>query len=204
MIIVGIGSSAKEIISFFRNETDRKRIVFFLEPKYSSNLKSIGGYKIINSYDEIKEYIQNIDAKFIVAIQHGRTRERVVNKLENMGGKYISLISEKSIVSHLNVNIDQAIIHPLTIIAHNVSIGKGVIIEPRCLIAHDIAIEQYVFLGPESGIGPYCRIGKYSSIGARVMIDEGLNIGRNAAIGTGSKVFRNVDDYEVFVNDRNI
>ena len=203
MIIVGIGTLAKEMLYFLKHESIYDEIIFFVEPKYENSSKFMDKYNVINNYDKLEKYIKNTDKEFFVAVQHNKSRERIVNKIEGLGGELVTLVSKDLyLLSYDNIEYKKVLIQPYSAIHHNVSIGKGCLIEPFSKIGHDVILEDYVFVGPDALILGPSVICKHTYVGARSIILSGLNIGKNVVIGAGAIVDRNLKDNEVFISNR--
>ena len=196
MIIYGAGSLGKIILAELINDQfPFGEVVFFDENK---NLPDYlyKQYKVIKTFDELAKIIEAGENQFIPAIGHPRLREKAVKKVENIGGKLISVISSESFISKLNFNTFEGLFAPRwSGISHDTKIGKSCILHHYCGIGHDVEIGNFVTISTDAQIGSFTTIGDYSFIGNCAVIYPSIKIGHCVIISAGSVVKNDVPDY---------
>jgi sugar O-acyltransferase (sialic acid O-acetyltransferase NeuD family) len=104
------------------------------------------------------------------------------------------------------------VIHPSSIIANNVQVGKGVFISSGAMINPLVELSTAVIINTGSIVEHECKIGKSSHIGpgavlsgnvtvgektfvgANAVIKQGVKIGNNVTIGAGTVVLTDISD----------
>ena len=198
MIIIGAGNLGLHVLDILLYENYQDEIVFFDETK-KSTVAPFDKFRIIQSIEEVREYLQKKSNTFISAIGNNRIRGKLTDRFEKIGGKLVSAISRRACLSTLNEIKNEVVIQPFVSVAHNVTFGKSCVIHANSVIGHDIILGNYVSVATLTTlIGP-CEIGDYTFIGTNCTIMPGIKIGKNVIVGAGSIVNRNLKDYENFI-----
>jgi sugar O-acyltransferase (sialic acid O-acetyltransferase NeuD family) len=192
MIIVGAGSAGKETSGIIK-DTLSEEIIFFDENCSGFVWEK---FPIINTYKEL-ESILKINPAFCVAIGNPRLRKKMFEKLISLGGKPKNICApDTTLLSNINENA--TIFQPRVSISYDVEVGESCMIHANSVIGHKVSIGYFVNISPLCSIIGPCKIGNETYIGASSVILPGLNIGNNVYITAGSKVERNLNDFETF------
>ena len=111
--------------------------------------------------------------KYIVAIGNNKLRNKIMTKINDLGG------------------ITPTIVHPSAIISPSAKIGKGVYIQANAYIWTKVIISDFCIISPgvviahHSNIGKACLISTLTGIGASINIEDNVFIGMGATIVTG-------------------
>ncbi len=111
--------------------------------------------------------------KYIVAIGNNKLRNKIMTKINDLGG------------------ITPTIVHPSAIISPSAKIGKGVYIQANAYIWTKAIISDFCIISPgvviahHSNIGKACLISTLTGIGASINIEDNVFIGMGATIVTG-------------------
>ena len=195
MIIYGAGSLGKIILAELINDQFPDDVAFFDENK---NLPDVlyNKYKVMKTFDELASAIATGNNRFIPAVGHPRLREKVVKKVENMGGQLTNVISSEAFISKLNFNTFEGLFAPRwSGISHDTKIGKSCILHHYTGIGHDVYIGNYVTLSTDVQVGSFTSIGDYTFIGNCAVIYPRIKIGKQVIISAGMIVKNDVPDY---------
>lgn len=197
MLIAGAGGHAKEILGIFAENNQDENIFFFDDYEGNTETLVFNKFKILKTTQQIKELFA-IDNQFVIGIGNPIQRENFVNKLENLGGKLHSIISNKANIGKYNVLLGNGL-NVLTgvVITQNVSIGKGTLIHINTTIHHDCIIGNYCEISPSCNILGKVQIGNYCSIGAGAIVLPKIKIGNNVIVGAGAVVTKNLPDNSI-------
>jgi len=194
MLIVGTGGLGKEVLSFMLgSDFPAEKLLFYDENPNAAEML-YGRFRVLKTEEDLTKHFQK-DADFIVGIGHPRIREKLVIKMEKIGGRYANAIFRGSYVFHYNETPEGIIIQPGVGISHNVSFGRGCAIHINSTIGHSAKIGKFVNVGPNvSIIGPV-EIGDYAYIAAQSVILPNVKIGNNAIVSAGSIVKNDIPDF---------
>ncbi len=108
-----------------------------------------------------------------------------------------ALIHPSSVLPH-QIQLGQAVrIEPNVTIAPFVKIGIGVLINRGVIIGHHTTIGDFVNLNPGAIINGNCHIGTGTTIGSGAIINDKIKIGNNSVIGSGAIVTKDIPDQVV-------
>jgi len=141
LYIVGTGGHARKV-----TETailSGWQIAGYLEEKLEKHTNFMNN-KVTSDFSVVKQ----TGSFFIVAIGEGAVRMRIQQKLENLGGRPVSLRHPEAYISRDAIIGEGTVILAKAVIESMVKIGKGVIIDIGALIDHDTEIENYIHVRP--------------------------------------------------------
>jgi len=196
MIIIGAGAAGMETLGVLMSINYKADILFFDEDKSKPDYIR-DSYRVIKNESLLKTHLQ-YNPCFVVAIGNPRIREKMMNRIINLGGIPTNIVGNKNInLSEISEN--GSIIQPGVVISTNVIIGRACMIHANTVIGHSVKIGDFVSISPlVSVVGP-CTIGNHTFIGAGSIILPKIIIGQHVVIGAGSKVDRNIEDFETFL-----
>ena len=140
----------------------------------------------------VDDYEIEEDDVFICAIGSGKGRESTATRIEQRGGKFISVIHKTSLI-HGTVKIgDGVFIGPYTVIGDNAVLKNHVMLNTHSAIGHDAVIEEYACVMSFVDITGCCHIGKKVFLASGCRMTPSTNIGDGAYVGIGSVVLRRV------------
>ena len=149
----------------------------------------------------VETYVPEADDVFVCALGEAKYRRKYAEMILARGGKFVSLIDPKAIVSAAADIGPGSIIGAWTTISNNVTIGAFAMIHSFCTFGHDCRIGAY------NSIESYCFFGGYSATGdettmhVRSAIIPHKRVGNRVSVGFGSVVMRNFgDDVHLFGN----
>ncbi|WP_270581983.1 acetyltransferase [Butyricimonas virosa] len=181
LILVGGGGHCKSVIDVA--ESAGFHILGILD-KPTEQGKNVFGYRIIGTDDDMVKYI-NI-ASFIVTvgqINSPALRMKLHQMIENVGGKFATIIASTAYVSrYASIGEGTVIMHNAFINA-DAKVGKGCIINTFANIEHEVELGNFCHVstgsiingGSKIGCGVF--IGSHSTVfqGVRICLDGGMN-----------------------------
>ena len=175
IIIVGAGGFGREVYQWTKNMLIKKdvKIKGFLDPDN----------KILNDYNfdvgilgvEDTYKISKND-RFIIGIGEIELKKKVVKKIKDKGGIFLTLI------------------HKTSIVASNVKIGEGVIICPFVTVSDSVILDDFAMLnfysscGHDSKIGKYSILSPYSTTNGFVTLEDEVFLGTHSTVSAYRKI----------------
>jgi len=143
------------------------------------------------TFNDIKNR-NNIPIAF--GIGNNYIRAKLFTKVSKDGFEVVSLIHPSSIIAS-NVKVGKAVvIMANTVINANSEIAEGVIINTGSIIEHECVVDSFSHISPNVALAGNVKINKFSHIGIGSCIIQGLTIGKNCIIGAGSVVIKDISD----------
>lgn len=198
MLIVGTGGMAREVAGIVEFDHPYNQLYFFNNVDLDKNLLW-GRYKVFHTDEEVIDYFQNIQSKFISCIANPLLRKRLCDKMELLGGKPDNAISYRADISHFVTFEKGIVIQPACVVASDVTIKKGAFLNANAIVGHDSIIGEYVSLGPGCRILGNVEIGDFSYIGCNSIVLPGVKIGKMVRVGIGKIVDRDLPDNTKFL-----
>ncbi len=191
MIVAGAKGHAVEVFDVLKaiGITD-----FVFYDDVNLEVDSHMGVKVIHSDIEVlREFLK--DTEFIIATGSPESRYILANKLINLGGELVSVISNNAFIGYNNVKIDKGcnVMH-FAMISSCTTINEGTLINAYAAVHHGVIIGKYCEISPRASILGGARIGSFCSIGAGAIIFPDIEIGNFSIIGAGSVVTKNVEE----------
>jgi len=197
MLIIGAGGHALEVLEVIRDLNLVKELYFF-DNISKKDTEKFYGYSILKDYQKVEELF-NFDAEYIIGIGGSINRFYLANSLNAIGGKLISIISEKAIVSEKAFIGDGVNLMSFSAILGNAIINEGVLVNAFSSIHHDTEIGKYSELSPGCRILGGSKIGEFCEIGANAVILPKIKIADRVIVGAGSVVTKNLIEEGVYV-----
>lgn len=194
LIIIGARGFGRDCYNELRQREDygSKFIIRgFLDNKKDA-LSGFNGYPPILS--SVEDYKIRKDDIFTCALGNSLYRRKYNDIILAKGGKFISLISDKTTI-HPNAKIGKGVmIFSLCNISSDVIIGDFTIVFPFSIIGHDTQLGEYCSLEAYSFMGGFSKLGNNVTLHTRSTILPHINVGDNSIVGAGSVVTKNVKD----------
>lgn len=160
--------------------------------------KLVMGSKVIGKFSDLSE-TDIKDNQYIVAIGNNNARNKIMTKINILGG------------------ITPTLIHPSATISKSAKIGKGVYIQANVNVWTNVSISDYCIISPNvviahhSSLGKACLVSTLTGVGASIIIEEKVfigmgstivtgmkHIGKNSIIGAGAVVLKDVESDSVY------
>lgn len=194
-VIVGARGHGKVILDILKQKQD---IIGFIDDDPTLHGSFVEGIPVIGSFSMLSEMLSEIDAG-IVAIGDNRIRSSIFEKMRILDINMISALHPRSIIAG-NVRIGRGTtIAAGAIVNPGSEIGADCIINTGATVDHDNLIGSHVHISPGVNLAGNVSIGEYSHIGIGAAVINGINIGKNVTIGAGAAVIRDIPDNTVAV-----
>ena len=200
IVLVGAGGHCKVIIDIIKSVGEYDIIgvtdTTFRGQKLVLDIPIIGDDSILK-----KLYNDGVKNAFVCigALQNIRLRDKIYNKLKDIGFNIPVLIHKDAIVSSYATIAFGTCVMPGAIINPGVSIDENCIINTGVVIEHDCKIQRNTHISPKACIAGGVKVGHDTHVGMGSCIIQALHIGNNVIIGAGAVVINNVVDNVVTV-----
>ncbi|WP_370390797.1 acetyltransferase [uncultured Winogradskyella sp.] len=153
-------------------------------------------------------YEQDLDIKTIIktdcafpAVGFNRLRKQLVQMMEDIEVKQLSLIDPSAYVSPKAVIGVSTLIAPQATVNSIVKLGKGVIVNTAAIVEHECTIGDFSHIAPGAVLAGNVTVGEQVFIGGNATVKEGVSIGAGATIGAGAVVLTDIPAGETWVGN---
>lgn len=189
MILYGASGHAKVIASVL-NDNNIPLSLFFDDDL----MKSVFiGIKVLRYSAEI-----NHDEPLIISIGSNVLRKKVSEAIKHNFEKVIHPSS--LIASNVAIGKGTVVLHAATI-QTDTKIGKHCIINTSACIDHECDIANFVHISPNSTLCGNVKVGEGTQIGAGAIILPNITIGKWSIIGAGAVITKDVPDNVIIVGN---
>lgn len=142
--------------------------------------------------------------KFVLGIgqiHSPELRKKIVTKIKDRGGEFVTLISPYAKVSP-NCKIGEGVV-----IMPNVSVNRYAIIDEfcilntGCIIEHDATIGKFSHISTGAVVNGDCVIGSDCFVGSNAVLLNQIRIYCNSSIGAGSVVTKDIKSSGIYVGN---
>lgn len=138
------------------------------------------------------------DKSFIITIGNNKIRQEIVDKIST---NYLIAIHPNSILAS-NVHVGKgSVIMAGAILNSDVCVGEHCIINSGAVVEHDCFIDDFVHISPNASLAGNIIIGEGTHVGIGAVIIQGVKIGKWVTIGAGAIILKDVPDYAVIVGN---
>ena len=175
IIIVGAGGFGREVYQWVKDSfcSEKFQVKGFL----SDNPQPLDRFGIDAPIlgDEVTYEITECD-RFIFAIGDVDIKKRIVTKLKDKGGEFLTLI------------------HPTAVVAKSAKIGEGVIICPFALVSPNVELDDFVMMnfysscGHDAKVGKHCILSPYATLNGFAILADEVFLGSHATVAAHKQV----------------
>jgi sugar O-acyltransferase (sialic acid O-acetyltransferase NeuD family) len=195
MLIVGAKGFAKEVLEIVHKNDSVSTVAFYDDVNEDIGDYLYNQYPILKSEAEVKEFFGKFGNEFTIGIGGPNLRRMLYDKFTEIGGDFISTISENAVIGSFGNEIGKGSnLMQNIVLTNDIYIGSGVIINQLASIGHDVIINDFCEICPNVSISGNCEIGEYSFIGTGAIILPKVKIGKNVIIGAGAVVSKDLPD----------
>lgn len=141
---------------------------------------------ILNEYKNSK-----FDRIFVASGNHN-FRTKLINRIAQLGLKFINIIHPSAFVSNDAVLGCNVYVGPFVQIASRSIVSDGVFISAGSNVEHHCHISENCLLGPGVYLSGGVRIGNRSVLSAGVSVESNINIGDDVYITSGKGINKNI------------
>lgn len=200
ILIAGAKGLAKEVLEVVYKQNPECNITFFDNISNDLPRKLFGRFSILRDVKEVEHYFNTVDKKFTIGIGNPLLRKAIHDMFVEIGGEYVSTISNASEIGSFDVEIGKGTnVLSHAIFSNSVRLGIGCLVYYRTTITHDCVVGDFVEMSPGVTLLGRCKVGSYSQIGSNATILPKVKIGRNVIVGAGAVVTKDVPDNSMVV-----
>jgi sugar O-acyltransferase (sialic acid O-acetyltransferase NeuD family) len=194
LLIIGASGHGRVIADVALKMNKWKNIAFLDD---NDNLELVMGIEVIGKSGDFHRYIE--DYEIFVGIGNNNIREKLQKELESEGASVPSLIHPMSIIGDQVTLGKGTVVMAGAIINCCTTIGKGCIINTGCTIDHDNVIEDYVHISPGAHLAGTVKVGHGSWLGIGSVISNNIFITSKCNIGAGTVVVNDILESGTYV-----
>ena len=203
--LVGCGGFGREIMPLFKDFILSMGVnvtPVFVDSNISTGF--VNGYRVV-SEEEFGAH-EDGDKRFNVAIGDSRSRQKVAERMIEIGAVPLHIRSNMSAVYDLNLIGDGSIICAGSVITSNATIGRFFHSNLHSYVAHDCVIGDFVTFAPRVSCNGNVIIEDHAYVGTGAILKQGtpskpLRIGKGAIIGMGAVVTKDVPAGETWIGN---
>ena len=113
-----------------------------------------------------------------------------------------SLIHEKAYTHFANIGLG-CMVYPMVSMYTNTTLSNDIIVHSMSMIAHDCSIGLGSYISAGVNVAGTTKIGKFCQIGLAAVITDNINIVDNTVIGMNTMVRKSIVDPGVYINQTN-
>ncbi len=163
----------------------------FIDDDTSKKGQKIRGVEVLEDCSCLKEKKQ---ISVALGIGNNKIRQEKFNKVINMGYSVINALHPKSIIAR-DVKLGKGIvIMPGAVVNSGSIIEDGVVVNTGATVDHDCHLSRFCQIWPGAHLAGTVSVGESSYIGTGASIIQNLIIGKNVMIGSGAAVIENIPD----------
>ncbi len=174
LLVVGAGGFGREVYTWLSQtikDDPKYKIAGFLDDNVAKAQEELDKRRYPHEVvGTIQDYHPQGNESLVMGIFGPVAKKKCVEQLRKRGARFYTLV------------------HPDTIIGHDVRIGEGCVICPYCVLANDSKIGNFISLNTNSTIGHDSDIGDFTSINGGVEITGEVKVGSQCFFGVGAVV----------------
>jgi len=187
LIIVGAGGHG-QVVAEIADLMSLWYSILFLDDDLEKSKET--KVSVIGTISEAFDFKETHD--FFVAIGNNFTREKISNKLIELGCNIVTIIHPQSIIGK-DVQIGAGtVVMPGSVINNSSKIGLGCIINTSSSIDHENIIDDYVHISPGVRCGGNVTVGKRTWLGIGSVVVNNVRITSDCIIGAAGLVIKDV------------
>lgn len=187
LIILGTGGHARSVMDILLQNGDFD-VIGCIGPDQNDVL----GRPVIGKDDDLELFFLKGVRKIFVAIGDNRLRNRLFQKVADIGFTPINIINRQAIISPRVVLGTGICVMAGAVLNVETKIGDNCIINTRCSIDHNCSIGRSSHIAPGVTLSGTVRIGEGVHIGTGASVIDNINIGDWAYIGGGATVVEDI------------
>ena len=154
-------------------------------------------HKIIGKTKEFIKFIN--DADYFIAIGNGKIREKMFCKIKEYSSNIVPLIHPSTVIAS-SVKIGKGtVVAAGAVINPDSNIGKGCIINTSSSVGHDVIIKDFSHIAPGAHLAGTVFVDKYTWVGAGAIIKNNIKITADCMIGAGAVVVSDINEFGTYV-----
>jgi sugar O-acyltransferase (sialic acid O-acetyltransferase NeuD family) len=131
-------------------------------------------------------------ADIFVAVMDNRTRQMLTHEIASLGGRLVTALSPRAVVSQSARIGVGAVLMPGAIVNAAASIGDGAIVNTNAAVDHEVSIGAFAHVAVGASLAGNVTVGDGALVGVGASVTPGRTIGAWSTVGAGSAVVRDV------------
>lgn len=191
--IYGAGGHGKVVLDAL--ERAGRRVIGFVDDDHRRANGEYCGLPVAGTPDELEGVREaGSGVGFVVAIGDAGDRQRVSDKVEQLGYDLVSVIHPSAVVAP-DVSIGAgSMVLAAAAVNPGVYIGRGVIINTGAVVDHDCSIADFAHVAPGARLAGNVRVGERTLISIGATVVPGKTIAQNALVAAGAVVVSDVGE----------
>lgn len=197
IILIGGGGHCKSVIDVA--ESAGYKILGILDVPENVS-KSILGYKVIGTDDDIPKYVDK--AEFLITvgqIKNYSVRQELAKKVHKSGGRFATIIAPDAYVSKYATVGEGTIIMHRAFLNAEVYVGNQCIINTMTNLGHEVTIGNFCHLSTGIMVCGNVTIGNGVFIGSQSVINQGVSIANDIVVSSMSCVNKSLRESGIYV-----
>lgn len=188
LYIIGAGGHGK-VVADAAIKMNQWKEIYYLDNQMVD--KKILGLKVKGSTDDALKF-NSSNTEFIVAIGNNEVREKIQRKLQSQKCKLATIIHPLTTIG-IDVSIGEGtVIFAGAVVNPSVNIGEGCILNTSCTVDHDSVIKDFVHISPGVHLAGNVKIGELSWLGLGTLVANNITINNRSIIGAGGVVIEDI------------
>ena len=201
IVLLGLGGHAHSVVDSIE-QIGKYNIIGFLDTEEMQG-KQYKDYRILDTDDALQKYYNSGISNAFVTIGfmgHGKVRNRLYQKLKNIGYTIPNIIDKTAVISQ-NAELEDGIfVGKNAVINANAKIGKMCIINTCAIVEHDCTIGAFSHIAVGSVMCGRVSVGRQTLIGANATVIQEKVIGNYCIIGAGTTIKKDIGDHSMITN----
>ncbi len=199
LILLGGGGHCKSVIDVA--ESAGFTILGVLDKPEMAGQRILN-YSVIGTDDDIPSYVDK--ALFLITvgqIKSNTTRVRLAKLVQDVGGKFATVIAKDANVSQYATIGEGTVIMHNAVVNADAKIGEQCIINTMADIEHDVKIGDFCHISTAAVVNGEVKIGNNVFVGSGTIVHNGKSITDDVVVSAGSVVSRNLDKSGVYAGN---
>jgi sugar O-acyltransferase (sialic acid O-acetyltransferase NeuD family) len=128
------------------------------------------------------------------------TRVKIVERMEQMGVKFASLIHPSVTTDRVEIG-DGCVVKEGCILNYGAKVGRHCILGFGTFIGHETVLEDLVYCAQRVTIPGRVRVKRCATLGVGSVLNGDITVGEYAMVGLGAVVFRDVPDRSTVIGN---
>lgn len=197
LIIIGGSGFGKEVI-WLAQETNQFTVIGILDDN------ALPGSKILNIpvLGKVSDVSKYASASFSIAIGNPRVRQKIANKLLDLGIKNFANLIHPSVSrsKYIEMGIGNIICAGATLTT-DIVFGDHNIININSTVGHDCRINNFCTVAPLVAISGNVTLNNLVEVGTGAVIRQGLTLEAGSMLGMGGVLTKNIESNQIFIGN---
>ncbi len=199
ILILGAGGHARVIADALLCRLSRGgpfELLGYLDDDPGLVRRKILGRPVLGSLAELSRVPHEA---VVIGIGDNETRARLFRELKERGETFATVIHPQSIIAH-DVKIGKGtVIFAGAIVNTGTVIGENVILNTGCRVDHNCTVSSHVHICPGTSLGGGVAVGEGAFLGIQSTVIHYKNVGAWATVGGGAAVVRDIPPHATAV-----